>query len=173
MNRKKITIFLLLCLLLTLTSCQRERTIRFREALNASAAEITNIIQRQIKLPATIELSLFNDKMSAAMNIEYGTSETEWITDYCILVPNDVTGTEIAVFIYDNSRGLSEAKKLVKKRTELIRSVSEKNNKKRLENLDNSIILQFDNAIVFIMTENDNDRIKSIIESFAATKIPV
>ena len=167
----KINIILLFSVFLFGCGPKKSDTYVSKGKINLDADKIIAEIQRQIKLPVTSEASPHVEKGAEMMYNAYKISDLSVFSDYCALLPLDASRTEISVFIYDTGAGKKAAEEAVENRIRLLESICEKHDAKRLGLINDRRILRYDNALIFIITENDNNNIEKIVDNLAENVI--
>jgi len=154
----KITLFFIIfsAILITFSSCNG-RT----ETINGSPSEIVSKIEQNITLEATREYVPTNPNSRDILKNYYGLTDMNGIADYCILLPQEKSKYEIAVFSFSDETGKANAENAVKYRSEKVAKMNRKNKSK-----NEIAVLQYENTVILLITPQKKDEIKTIIDNF-------
>ncbi len=122
-------------------------------------------IEKSTVLEATREYTPENPNSADILKNYYALYDLSGIDDFCILMPQAKNISEIAIFIVSNEYGKQNAEKAVIKRKEKVISICKAIYPDKLNIAKNAEILTYENAIILIITPNNNETIRNIIDN--------
>lgn len=122
-------------------------------------------IEKSTVLEATREYTPENPNSADILKNYYALYDLSGIDDFCILMPQAKNISEIAIFIVSNEYGKQNAEKAVRKRKENVISICKAIYPDKLNIAKNAEILTYENAIILIITPNNNETIRNIIDN--------
>ena len=163
-EKYKIFILTAVSVFFVLTSCSCCENTR-STVISVSSKEIMSKIAKDTVLEATMEYIPENPNSKDILKNYYNIEKTELLDDFCILLPAGKNISEIAIFRFSTDEGRKMVEEAVKTRKNKIVSICSAISPEKAETAKNGEILRYSNAVVMIITPNNNETVKNIIDN--------
>ncbi|MBE6896664.1 MAG: DUF4358 domain-containing protein [Ruminococcaceae bacterium] len=161
-TKKQITAVILFVITLACSGCFENRR---STVLSSPSKEIMAEIAKNTVLEATKEYIPENPNSKDILKNYYNIERTELLDDFCILLPAGKNISEIAIFRFSSEEGRKMVEQAVKKRKEKIISICNAKAPAKAETAQQGEIIMYSNAVVMIITPNNNETVKNIIDN--------
>ena len=148
--------------ILTLCGCNETTRSTF---IFASSKEIMARITKDTVLEATREYIPENPNSKDILKNYYNIDNSELFDDFCILLPAGKNISEIAIFRFSSKEGRKIAENAVKTRKDKIISICKSISPVKAETAQRGEIIRYSNAVIMIITPNNNETVKNIIDN--------
>jgi len=138
-----------------------------QDYLSESARALMNRIEKNTVLEATREYIPENPNSKDILKNYYKIDDPRILDDFCILLPSGNNISEIAIFRFSTEEAKLQIESAVEDRKENIISVCKALYPAKVSIAESGEILKFSNATIMIITPNNNETVKNIIDNKA------
>ena len=133
--------------------------------LSESARTLMTRIEKNTVLEATREYIPENPNSKDILKNYYKIDDPKILDDFCILLPSGKNISEIAIFNFSTEEARLQIETAVENRKENIVSVCKALYPAKVSIAESGEILKFSNATIMIITPNNNETVKNIIDN--------
>ena len=167
---KKIFIFVyIITCTFTLAACSFN-TDKNQKALSGDSNQIIARIRKETNLPAMFQVDKTNvnakDILKNYYDLDIGITD-----DFCILMPQNDTYTELAVFKTSDKEQRKEIIQSIEKRKNDLYCACKAYAPEITDRFSDNNIIEFKNAVVFVLIDNKNTNIVEFIDRISAQMV--
>lgn len=135
------------------------------DSLSESAGTLMKRIEKNTVLEATREYVPENPNSKDILKNYYKIDDPKILDDFCILLQSGKNVSEIAIFSFSTEEARQYIETAVENRKKNIISVCKAICPAKVPVVESGEILKFSNATIMIITPNNNETIKNIIDN--------